>query len=298
MPPDNNSYLVLNRPAQEDVTDRLESLMTQAKTEGKSIWVGTKDMVISRSVEITTNMHGPGAKMAGFISRVEDASPTLYCPAGEFLSLRGFNISGHNDLQNTVGLRLGDPAITEPLGNSVFRSAMQDVLITKCSIGLEWQGWINTLSNVLVTWCGLGANLTRQNSCDLGLMFEANHQDFQMKNCWGSTWPVLLMEGNRDLHQAASTMDNVRALTIGTLYTEHAGTGVETAPWLHIGPRYPCSNIKISSAIFGENEVESLVVDIAEGVTASIWNRGGSAASSYRVTSQASAVDIQEFRNV
>lgn len=293
----NPSYLVLDEPAFQDVTDKLESLVDLAQAEGKGIWVATKDMVISRTVMISVNISGPGSGMAGFITRVSDGSPTLYVHDGGHLRLEGFSITGEQTLQNTSGLKLGDPSIYDPANNSVNRSFMQDVLVTKCAVGLEWQGWINTLDHVLVTWCGVGAKLSRQNSSNLGLMFEANTQDFQMKDCWGVHWPVLLMEGNRDLHQVASTMDNVRGLTIGVIYTEHAGEGIESTPWVHFGPDHTCSNIKIHNAVLGPNEVESLLIDLVKGLDADIWNWGSGSAQSYRVTSRATGININVSSN-
>jgi hypothetical protein len=287
------SYLIIQGAPGDDITEHLRTLMGQAVTEGKSIWLSYKNAVISSTVELKANIHGPGVSTASFVTVVSDGSPTLERGKAEGVSLHGFAIEGENGKQNTVALKLGDTGVTPPETKNVSRSTLRDIKIWKCAVGLEWQGWINDVSNVLITWCDVGAKLKYQNASRLDIKYEANDKDFELSISAGVFIPVLLMEGSKDTHKDASTISNVNALTIGSLYTELGQEGVEESPWLHIGFPNTCKNVVITSAILGFNDVESVLIHKVDGFLMRVASYG--IVPVYRITEEATNVDIKEF---
>lgn len=283
-----SSFLTIQGHPGEDVTEQVRELDAQALEEGKSLWIPFIKAKISSTVKLSVNIKGPGRSVAGFRSMIIDGSPTIEYERASGLDLSGFQILGDKDYQNTVALKLGD---SSGLSSDVSRSAMSDIRITRCAAGLDWDGWINNISNVLITWCGLGATLSRQNASNIGINYESNDKDFDLRLSSGVFIPLLLVEGSKDEHKHASTISEVNALTIGTLYTELGGAGVETAPWIHIGDPDPCKNIAIITAILGKNDVESLVIDKVDGFSMSVVSTSGVA--SYTLTGNASNVDIK-----
>lgn len=293
-----SEYLIIEGSPGQDITQQLRTLNDQASTEGKALWLSFKNAVISESVQMKACIHGPGSNLASFASRVNDGSATLEYKSGGGIQLSGFAVEGDNDNQNTVALKLGDTDIYPPQQTSIRRSAIRDIKLRKCAVGLEWSGWINHATDVLISWCGVGAKLRYQNASYLDIAYESNNQDFQLSDSAGVFIPVLLMEGGKEVHTAPSTMSNVKALTIGALYTELGyaelgQTGVETQPWLHIGAQHRCSNVNVTSAMLGYKERESVLIDDIDGFSMRVTSTGTT--PSYRFTEKAINVDVKEY---
>lgn len=287
------SYLVIEGTPGQDVTQQMRDLEAQAVSEGKALWIGFKDAVISSTVNLRTNLHGPGAGLAGFLTKVEDGSPTLYCEHGHKVNFAGFSVKGHVRGQKTTGFKLGEVGAVPPESYDTSRSTMRDVKITRCEVGLEWQGWINKISDVLITWCDIGAKLMHQNASEIDIKYEENGQDFTLSYSAGLYIPILLVEGSAATHAKASTVDNVHGLTIGTLYTEMGNPRTSTEPWIDFGTAEKCRNISIGSAMLGCYLVESLLIDHVDGFRMDATSYCGEPV--YRLTPNAVNIDVNVF---
>lgn len=289
-----SEYVVLEGTPGDDITSALESAFAQGLAQGKAVFLAFKGGIVSRPVEVKTDLLGGGPNVSGIISSISTGEPTLYVQSKQYLTLSGISIEGQNDGQNTTGIKLGeyDSVVA---GTSVSRSSLRDMLIRKCALGLEWNGWINAMGHVIIRDCILGAKLFQQNASCLELLFEQCERAFYLKDSKAINIPRLLIEGNSSTCKHPGVFEDVISANVGSVYIEIDGEEAPVEPMLLIGEGLYSFNIALHAVSAVPRERSLIHIDRGNGVVIDSAS-DGIKEHPWSVSNSANNVDIKHFR--